>query len=147
MLGTMIHDQKGIEGPPKSISGLGLLDIETTMSEQKVLQEVTAITKKDKLMVNGYEIHIGKSVGRDLKNSWLQVNNQDVSAATKNGQIQGCYIHGIFSNDEFRASYIKKLGAKFSNVNFEAKIDETLDLLSKHVEKYINLDELIKLSK
>jgi adenosylcobyric acid synthase len=147
MLGTMIHDPKGIEGPPKSISGLGLLDIETTMSEQKVLQEVTAITKKDKLMVNGYEIHIGKSVGRDLKNSWLQVNNQDVSAATKNGQIQGCYIHGIFSNDEFRASYIKKLGAKFSNVNFEAKIDETLDLLSKHVEKYINLDELIKLSK
>ena len=147
MLGKMIHDPKGIEGPPRSIVGLGLLDIETTMSEQKVLREVTAMTRDSNLQVKGYEIHIGKSSGNDLSNSWLQVNNKNVSAASRNGQIQGCYLHGIFSNDAFRSAYIAKLGAKFSNVNFKDKIDKTLDLLSEHIEKYIDLDHLIKLTK
>ena len=105
------------------------------------------MTRDSNLQVKGYEIHIGKSSGNDLSNSWLQVNNNNVSAASRNGQIQGCYLHGIFSNDAFRSAYIAKLVAKFSNVNFKDKIDKTLDLLSEHIEKYIDLDHLIKLTK
>ena len=146
MLGKMIHDPKGIEGPPKSVKGLGLLNIETTMSNQKTLQEVTAQTKDSNLEINGYEIHIGKSKGQDLANSWIKINDKNVSAASKDGKIQGCYIHGLFSNDAFRSEYISNLGAEASNINFEDKIDETLNLLSQHIEKHINLNELINLS-
>ena len=146
MLGKMIHDPKGIEGPPKSIKGLGLLDIETTMSEHKVLQEVTAQTREGNIDVKGYEIHIGKSVGDDLNNSWLFVDRKSVSAASKDGNIQGCYIHGIFSNDSFRSQYIKGLGATPSELNFDIKVDAVLNQLSNHIEHFIDLDKLISLA-
>ena len=147
MLGKMIHDPHGIEGQPKSIPGLGLLNIETTMSKQKTLQEVTAVTTDGNLKVKGYEIHIGQSIGKDLENSWLKINNKSVSAASKDGNIKGCYLHGLFSNDAFRSNYIAALGANTSNINFEESIDNTLNSLSKHIEKYLDLDELIKLSR
>ena len=146
MLGKMIHDPNGIEGPPRSIEGLGLLDIETTMSENKILQEITAQTKEGNIDVKGYEIHIGKSEGKDLTNSWLSVDGKSVSAATKDGNIQGCYIHGIFSNDSFRSNYIKGLGATPSELKFDAKVDITLDQLSKHIERFIDLEQLISLA-
>lgn len=146
MLGKMIHDPKGIEGPPKSIEGLGLLNIETTMSENKILQEVTAQTREGNIDVKGYEIHIGKSEGEDLNNSWLSVDGKSVSAATTDGNIQGCYIHGIFSNDTFRSHYIKGLGATPSELKFDRKVDITLDRLSKHIEQFIDLDKLINLT-
>ena len=142
----MIHDPNGIEGPPKSIECLGLLDIETTMSENKILQEVTAQTREGNIDVKGYEIHIGKSEGKDLTNSWLSVDGKSVSAATKDGNIQGCYIHGIFSNDSFRSNYIKGLGATPSELKFDAKVDITLDRLSKHIEQFIDLEKLISLA-
>ena len=147
MLGKTIHDPKGIEGPPKSVKGLGLLDIETTMSDNKILQEVTAQTKQNTISVKGYEIHIGKSSGKDLINSWLTVDGKSVSAATSDGSILGCYIHGIFSNDTFRSNFIESLGATPSNFNFNEKIDSTLDLLSKHVEQHVNIDKLISLAR
>ena len=147
MLGKTIHDPKGIEGPPKSVKGLGLLDIETTMSDNKILQEVTAQTKQNTISVKGYEIHIGKSSGKDLINSWLTVDGKSVSAATSDGSILGCYIHGIFSNDTFRSNFIESLGATPSNFNFNEKIDSTLDLLSKHVERHVNIDKLISLAR
>jgi adenosylcobyric acid synthase len=146
MLGKMIHDPKGIEGPPQSIKGLGLLNIETTMSEQKILKEVTATTTDGKLKVNGYEIHIGQSIGADLENSWLKVNNKSVSASSKDGKVQGCYIHGLFSNDAFRSDYIKSLGALASDINFNGTIDHTLNLLSSHIENFIDFDRLISLA-
>jgi adenosylcobyric acid synthase len=147
MLGKMIHDPQGIEGPPQSIKGLGLLNIETTMSSQKTLQEVTTQTKDSNLKITGYEIHIGESKGADLENSWINIDNKNISAASKNGQIQGCYLHGIFANDAFRSEYIATLGASTSSINFDEQIDNTLDLLAQHLEENLDLDELIKLSK
>jgi adenosylcobyric acid synthase len=43
MLGKYIHDPDGIEGVAGSVDGLGLLDIETTLTEQKTLTHTTGI--------------------------------------------------------------------------------------------------------
>src|SRR4029453_13453756 len=44
MLGRAIHDPRGIEGHAGSSPGLGLLDVETTLSEEKRLEPVSGIT-------------------------------------------------------------------------------------------------------
>ena len=74
------------------------------------------------------------------------LDGKSVSAASKDGNIQGCYIHGIFSNDSFRSKYIKGLGATPSELNFNSKVDDTLNQLSNHIEHFIDLDKLISLA-
>ena len=44
MLGRTISDPGGIEGPPGVIDGLGLLDVDTTLSDEKRLEPVTGQT-------------------------------------------------------------------------------------------------------
>ena len=41
MMGRSLHDPQGIEGPPESVPGLGLLDVETTLEPRKNLETVS----------------------------------------------------------------------------------------------------------
>lgn len=43
MLGRTISDPDGIEGPPRTIPGLGLLDVDTVMTGDKTLRDVTGV--------------------------------------------------------------------------------------------------------
>jgi adenosylcobyric acid synthase len=43
MLGRTISDPNGIEGPPRTVPGLGLLDVDTVMTSDKTLREVTGV--------------------------------------------------------------------------------------------------------
>jgi len=43
MLGRSISDPDGIEGPPRTVPGLGLLDVETVMTGDKTLREVAGV--------------------------------------------------------------------------------------------------------
>ncbi|MBD3786895.1 MAG: cobyric acid synthase, partial [Sphingomonadales bacterium] len=63
MLGRSVADPEGIEGAPGVTEGLGLLDVETVMSPDKRLTRVTAEHAGTGLSVEGYEIHIGRTVG------------------------------------------------------------------------------------
>ena len=43
MLGRTISDPDGIEGPPRTVPGLGLLDVDTVMTGNKALREVSGV--------------------------------------------------------------------------------------------------------
>jgi adenosylcobyric acid synthase len=43
MLGRTISDPNGIEGPPRTVPGLGLLDVDTVMTGDKTLREVAGV--------------------------------------------------------------------------------------------------------
>jgi adenosylcobyric acid synthase len=43
MLGGTISDPGGIEGPPRTVRGLGLLDVDTVMTGDKTLREVSGV--------------------------------------------------------------------------------------------------------
>ena len=45
MLGKRVSDPHGIEGPPSTCDGLGLLDVETELTGDKLLLEVTGASK------------------------------------------------------------------------------------------------------
>jgi len=58
MLGRRIADPDGIEGPPATVEGLGLLDVATTLSDDKRLEPASGTTS-DGVAFSGYEMHIG----------------------------------------------------------------------------------------
>ena len=64
MLGRTIADPDGIEGPPAKVDGLGLLDVETTLSAEKRLEPARGTTS-DGIPFSGYEMHMGVTEGPD----------------------------------------------------------------------------------
>src|SRR4029077_11440036 len=56
MIGHSIADPGGIEGPPSTVEGLGLLDVATTLSDDKRLVPVRGTTS-DGVAFSGYEMH------------------------------------------------------------------------------------------
>ena len=147
MLGAEIHDPEGIEGLPSSVAGLGYLDVTTIMASKKNLSLVSARTLKNGIEVNGYEIHIGVTSGPDCDQGWLEIDGRKEGAISKNGQVLGCYLHGLFASDGFRTEYLKSLGIPSGLENYDASIDETLDELAGFIENNLDFKQLIQLAK
>ncbi|MBD3662791.1 cobyric acid synthase [Sulfitobacter sp. TSTF-M16] len=145
MLGQTIADPHGIEGPPGIVPGLGHMNIETVMAPKKHLALKDALHPASGTSLEGYEIHIGETSGPDCDRAWLEVDGTPEGAASPDGRVKGCYMHGIFNADGFRKAYLAELGAG-SSVAFEAGVDAALDALADHVETYIDLDLLLSLA-
>ena len=146
MLGSEISDPDGIEGPVTTTQGLGHLDVKTTMSPQKNLSITHATYQPTGDQVSGYEIHIGETRGPDCANAWLLVGKRDISAASPNGHIKGCYLHGLFSCDGFRRSFLDSFGARSNAPGYLDTVEKTLDKLAAHLEQHLDVDRLYALA-
>jgi len=145
MLGHEISDPAGVEGPPGTIRGLGLLNVSTVMQGEKRLALSTARHPESGGDVTGYEIHMGQTTGEDCARGWLEIAGQPEGAASANGLVLGCYLHGLFAADAFRAWYLARLGGR-SNLAFDASIEATLDALADHLEQHMRLDLLLSMT-
>jgi adenosylcobyric acid synthase len=140
MLGAVIKDPDGIEGPAGQVQGLGLLQVETMMTPKKRLAEVWGSDLASGAELTGYEIHIGHTQGPDCLRSWLEIEGRKEGAMSADGLVKGCYVHGIFSSDEFRRAFLQQLGAKSSDLVFDDVIDQTLDALADHLEAHMDIE-------
>jgi len=143
MLGQEVSDPEGIEGSADCVAGLGLLDVVTVMRPEKHLSLTSAIVKKNGKAVNGYEIHIGETTGPDCDHAWLEIAGIAHGAASADGRILGCYLHGIFSEDNFRRIFLKNLGADVSSLNYKSSVENTLDTLADHLEAHLDIENLM----
>jgi len=97
MLGNRIHDPKGMEGTSGSTTGLGFLEMETTLLAEKCLRHVNGFLSLNNAPVSGYEIHTGQSQGQALNNPAIMLNSGvPEGAISKDNQVLGSYLHGIF---------------------------------------------------
>ncbi|MEM6408354.1 MAG: cobyric acid synthase [Pseudomonadota bacterium] len=147
MLGQKIADPDGIEGPPGETEGLGLLDIATVMSSQKRLARVAGFARPSGAAVTGYEIHIGETQGPDKARAWLDIDGRPEGAASADGRIKGCYIHGLFTSDAFRAQFLNGLGAASSVTDYAGALEGVLDRLADHINAHLACDQLFALAK
>ena len=147
MLGTSVHDPDGIEGPPGTSPGLGLLDVETLMTPDKHLTLVTATHAASGLPIEGYEIHIGRTHGPDCARPFADINGTPEGATSPNGRITGSYLHGMFSDDAFRHAFLADLGAAPSVFHYNADVESVLDALAAHLEKHLDIDGLFALAR
>src|SRR6056297_2915728 len=145
MLGREINDPDGIEGAAGSVPGLGHLDVITVMKPEKRLALTEAIYLPTGDSVSGYEIHLGETNGPDCARAWLGVGPRDEGAASPSGRVRGCYLHGLFASDRFRAAFLSNFGVH-TGLHYSDTVDQTLDALAKHVETHLDLDLLFSLA-
>ncbi|WP_299351306.1 cobyric acid synthase [uncultured Shimia sp.] len=147
MLGQMIRDPEGIEGPAGEVEGLGLLQVETVMTGDKQLTETRAVHAASHTPFHGYEIHIGRTTGSDRSRPFAMVEGREEGAQSADGCIAGSYLHGMFRDDDFRAAWLASLGAASSGVGYDATVEATLDLLADHMERHLNVAGLLAVAK
>lgn len=146
MLGNSIDDPLGIEGPPRKVNGLGLLDVETVMGGSKHLTQVTATSYATGTPAQGYEIHMGETTGPGRDNPWLKVQSRPEGAVDPTGRIRGAYLHGIYESDAFRAEELARLGSASQATQYMSSVETTLDKLATHLETHLDVDLLLSLA-
>ncbi|PLX37801.1 MAG: cobyric acid synthase CobQ [Hyphomicrobiales bacterium] len=147
MLGRGIADPDGLEGPPGTDAGLGLLDIETVMAPEKRLTEVTARHAASGCAFSGYEIHIGRTDGADRARPFAHVESMPEGAVSADGRVAGTYLHGMFVDDGFRAAFLDALGATTSATAYGVEVDRVLNRLADEMEAHLDIDGMIALAR
>jgi adenosylcobyric acid synthase len=148
MLGRLVHDPDGLEGPPGSAEGLGLLDVETILSARKELALVHARHAVSDTEIKGYEIHLGVTSGPDCLKPFAVVAGAPEGARSPDDRIEGTYLHGCFSSDMFRAAYLQHIKAgSGGGISYMSLVDETLNSLASHLEQNITLDRVLELAR
>jgi adenosylcobyric acid synthase len=142
MLGQVIADPDGVEGPADSIAGLGLLDVRTTMTPEKHVSMVEAVHLASGAVVSGYEIHIGSTEGADRARPMFSVAGQPEGAISPDGQVAGSYLHGLFSADSFRAAWLGESGLAYG-----AAVEAALEALADHIEAHLDIDALLGMAR
>ena len=145
MLGREIRDDDGIEGVPSRVAGLGHLDVVTEMKPHKRLTLSNARHIESGEPVTGYEIHIGETDGPDRDRAWLTLDGRGEGAQSQNGLVQGCYIHGLFAADGFRAEYLRSFGIR-SEAHYDQSVEDALDALAQHMETHLDVDMVAELA-
>lgn len=146
MLGRLIRDPDGLEGAPGEVAGLGLLDVVTEMQPEKRLALRQGTDRETGAALEGYEIHIGETSGPDCDRAWLEIEGRPEGAASPDGRILGCYLHGLFAADGFRRAFLERLGAQALAAPHATTIERVLDALAEHLEAHCDLDEMLELS-
>ena len=147
MLGKSVADPEGIEGPPGETSGLGLLDVDTVMTPQKSLTRVQAIHVETKQPIAAYEIHIGRTEGADRTRPFASVGGMAEGAISADGRVQGSYLHGLFSSDDFRRAWLARLGVSSFGEGYSARMESALDALAGHIEKHLDVEGILALAR
>lgn len=141
ILGKEIKDPLGVEGNPREVKGLGLLDLVTTFNEKKKTRQVKA-KNNEGLVVSGYEIHNGVSECLDNKSIWIEGDDGEV-LGMKSGNVYGTYLHGIFEEEDFAYTFINKYVSQLEcneKVSYkEYKMNE-YDKLCDILEENIDMD-------
>ena len=147
MLGTKIYDPDGLEGGAAETDGLGLLQVETVMRARKTLRAVSAFHVETSLEIKGYEIHLGESRGDDCIRPFAIIEERADGASSIDGRVQGSYVHGLFSQDNFRKKFLHSLGISVRGFSYDIEIEQTLDRLADHIETYIDVDKIFSLAR
>ncbi|MDF2597745.1 MAG: cobyric acid synthase CobQ [Methylobacterium brachiatum] len=148
MLGRSLADPHGIEGAPRTVPGLGLLDVETVMTPDKRLAAATGTSLPDAVPFTGYEMHIGATHGPDAARPLLRLADGRVDGAVSaDGLVAGTYVHGLFAHDAQRAAWLTRLGTISAGAGYEAGVEAALDGLARHIAAHVDCDRLLALAR
>lgn len=136
MLGRLISDPLGLEGPAAEVEALGLLDVVTTFGAEKVLRLPSGVGLG--VPASGYEIHHGRITAGDAADEFPGGLRKDL--------VFGTMWHGSLEDDAFRAAFLRETLGVSSRTSFPEARDRRLDLLGDLVEQHLDVDALLNLA-
>jgi len=143
MLGEVIHDPQGLEGPVGSSEGLGWLAMETTLHEQKQLSRINGRLSLEDARIEGYEIHMGISSGEALERPLVRFGGTTDGAISEDRQVLGTYLHGLFNHPEAATALLRWAGADgVEGIDYSALRERELDRLADVLESQLDLPRL-----
>ena len=148
MLGRRIADPGGVEGAAGSVTGLGLIEVETVLTGDKTLCEVSGTSSAGGTAFTGYEMHVGRTHGADTERPMLVFSDgRGDGAVDASGRVAGCYVHGLFATEAQRAHWLQRIGGRASGLVYDVRIDDTLDALAAHLERHVRVDRLLQIAR
>jgi adenosylcobyric acid synthase len=166
MLGEIVSDPEGIEGLAGETNGFGFLPLRTTLEAHKQLRQVQAqlamdiVPRNDDVLITGYEIHCGTTEVVDGHSLLTEVKHlllpalpdavqthyesiNDMGWQSEDGQILGCYIHGLFDTPAACQAFLTWAGLTEQEqvvVDIAAKRDTQLNRLADCLEEHLSDD-------
>ncbi|HYC38708.1 MAG TPA: cobyric acid synthase [Usitatibacter sp.] len=146
MLGTALHDPRGIEGEAASLPGLGLLDFETTLEPEKRLERIEGrLRLGDGPMVRGYEIHMGVTRGPAMARPALEIDGLPDGALSWDGQVLATYVHGLFDEPAACTALLSWAGLeKPAVLDYRALRHESLERLADAMAGHLDVLRLFE---
>jgi len=145
MLGRRIADPLGLEGAPAEIDGLGLLDVETTLSPAKTLRHIrgTALGAA----MEGYEMHMGETSGPGIKRPFARLDDGTHDGAVNpGGNVMGSYLHGLFASSDMRRALLARIGVAGGGRGYAADVDAALDEIAEEFAAHADIDGLLRIA-
>ena len=140
MLGQWLHDPQGIEGEPGSMPGLGLMDFETSLQQEKQLKRVTGMLALDNAAVEGYEIHMGVSQGPALDKPAILLGKSMDGVISDDNQILGTYLHGLFESSSACHTLLRWAGLNITEtIDYRAHRESEINRLANCMEEHLDL--------
>jgi adenosylcobyric acid synthase len=159
MLGKQIRDPHSLESGG-SEEGLGFLNVETELREDKILTQVRGRALHssfgEPVHISGYEIHMGVTSRGPAQPCFELSHAQDVEgqsgsrmwsdgAVKDGGLVWGTYVHGVFDHPSYRRAWLNRIRARKGleavptavsealTIRMHCEIDRWADHLSAHV--------------
>ncbi len=147
MLGLRLLDPHKVESNRREVNGLGLLQVETTLTARKTTCQVRAVHLDSGEPVDGYEIHMGQTKAQETYPPLFRVLQRGEVATEEyegvlHGNVAGTYLHGIFENSGFTQNFLASLARK-SGKNFRFRSGFNKDQLHERWADF--LEEKLKL--
>lgn len=170
ILGQSITDAYGVEGKPETISGMGLLPIDTAFEKDKRRTRIKgkvgniegAYSELSGHLVSGYEIHMGttnvnynsssdKLFGGASELLRLQEENGIKSDGCVKDNVMGTYLHGLFDEEDFRAALIsiicKRKGISYERektISYAEYKEQQFDALANCLRQCLDMNSIYK---
>jgi adenosylcobyric acid synthase len=138
-----------VEGPPGESAGLGLLDLETELSAEKVRRNVTGCVfpgSEREAPLRGYEIHMGVTRGPALEHPATRVEGAPEGALSRDGRILATYVHGVFDHPPACAALLRWAGLAGANaIDLNAAREASLERLADCVEENLDFKSILEI--
>jgi len=160
LLGEEIEDDSAEISNGDTLRGLGFFPLKTNFLKRKLTYQVQARPAVPELSldspVEGYEIHMGKTVARRPVEPFMLIERRGGApvqlpdgVVDRERRVFGTYIHGLFANDRFRETFLRFLKPGFrpatkSRVNFKRDREQQYKKLARRVEANLDLKSIFR---
>jgi adenosylcobyric acid synthase len=140
IMGQEIHDPHLVESNEKSIMGLGILPVKTTLSKNKKTEQCKFTFLENTQVCTGYEIHMGIT---ECTNSvpLCRLANGTSDGYFKGPKTWGTYIHGIFDNHVVLQAVLHQVNPEIViKMDYRTFKEENYDKLAQWVRQHVDME-------